>query len=183
MFKPPYLHFTEEVGPRDGIWLGTRCLLPRSDLIPDPGLTDLCTYPDVSLYVPLFCFRVARILERFVLCGCPSERSALPAHLLVCPPQHPVGRPPHGNTSKLYYRPSASQPQRAIGGRGGDQPVPRTLAASAPTTTATAQTRPDRQPEERASGAQPGHHPQPHAGLEWDREYRHSQGQGKASPQ
>ena len=28
VFEPPYLHATEEVGPRDGIWLGTECLLP-----------------------------------------------------------------------------------------------------------------------------------------------------------
>ena len=32
-------------------------------------------------------FRVARILERFVVCGCPFERSVLPACLFACPSQ------------------------------------------------------------------------------------------------
>ena len=67
MLEPPYLHATEEVGSRDGIWLGTECLLPGGALSPVQGLTNLCTYPDVFLYILLFCFRVARILERFVL--------------------------------------------------------------------------------------------------------------------
>ena len=26
--QPPYLHATVEVGPRDGIWLASECLLP-----------------------------------------------------------------------------------------------------------------------------------------------------------
>ena len=28
VFEPPYLRATEEVGPRDEIWLGTECVLP-----------------------------------------------------------------------------------------------------------------------------------------------------------
>ena len=28
VFQPSYLHATGEVGPRDGIWFGTECLLP-----------------------------------------------------------------------------------------------------------------------------------------------------------
>ena len=35
--------------------------------LPQSSPNRLCTYPDVLLYIPLFpCFRVARILKRFV---------------------------------------------------------------------------------------------------------------------
>ena len=66
MFEPLYLHATEEVRTKDGIWLGTECLLPCGTLTPFHGSSRPCTYPDVFLYMPLFCFRVARILETFV---------------------------------------------------------------------------------------------------------------------
>ena len=67
LFEPPYLHATEEVEPTNGIWLETDCLLPCSAHTSVDGLTNLCTYPDLFLYIPLFCFSVAMILERFVL--------------------------------------------------------------------------------------------------------------------
>ena len=67
MFEPPYLHATEDRGTRNGIWLGTECLMPCGAPTPVHGFTHLCTYPDVFFYIPLFCCRMARILERFVL--------------------------------------------------------------------------------------------------------------------
>ena len=37
MFEPSYLHATEEVGPGDGIWLGTEYLLTRIGTLLDLG--------------------------------------------------------------------------------------------------------------------------------------------------
>ena len=67
VFEQPYLRATEEVGPRGAIWFGTECLLPWSAFTQVHGVTHLCTYPDLFLYIPLLCFRVAMILDRCVL--------------------------------------------------------------------------------------------------------------------
>ena len=66
VFEPPPPPATERVGPRIGIWVGTECQCPVMPL-PQFSLNPMCTYPDVLLYILLFpCFRVARILKRFV---------------------------------------------------------------------------------------------------------------------
>ena len=67
MFEGRYLHANKEVRLREGVWLGTECLLLWGALISVHGLTHICTYPDVFLYILLFCFRVAWILDCFVL--------------------------------------------------------------------------------------------------------------------
>ena len=104
MFEPLYLHVTEEVGPRDGIWLGTECLLLSGASTPAHRLPHLCQYPDVLLYIFLFCFRVARILELCLLSV--SAVLCLPACLLFRR-SVPRGRAPHGNASVLWWSPSA----------------------------------------------------------------------------
>ena len=70
VFEPPPPPATERVGPGIGIRVGTECeqsvycpVMP----LPQSSLNPMCTYPDVLLYILLFpCFRVARILKRFV---------------------------------------------------------------------------------------------------------------------
>ena len=63
--------------------LGTGCLLRSGALIPVHGLTHLCTYPDLYLYIPFFCFRVETILER-VLNALFSE--VAPVSAVLCLP-------------------------------------------------------------------------------------------------
>ena len=66
MFEPLPPQATERVGPGIGIRVGTECLLSCDALI-QSSLNPMCTYPNVLLYILLFpCFRVARILKRFV---------------------------------------------------------------------------------------------------------------------
>ena len=66
VFEPPPPPATERVGPAIGICVGTKCLL-SCDALTQSSLNPMCTYPDVLLYILLFpCFRVARILKRFV---------------------------------------------------------------------------------------------------------------------
>ena len=49
-----------------GYELGLSVYCPEMPL-PQSSLNPMCTYPDVLLYILLFpCFRVARILKRFV---------------------------------------------------------------------------------------------------------------------
>ena len=49
-----------------GYELGLSVYCPVMPL-PESSLNPMCTYPDVLLYIPLSpCFRVARILKRFV---------------------------------------------------------------------------------------------------------------------
>ena len=49
-----------------GYELGLSVYCPVMHL-PQSSLNSMCTYPDVLLYIPLFpCFRVARILKRFL---------------------------------------------------------------------------------------------------------------------
>ena len=70
MFQPLYLHATEQVGPRDRILLATQCLLSCGALTSDHSLTQLCTYPDLILYILLFCLR------RTTLCSLKMPLSA-----------------------------------------------------------------------------------------------------------
>ena len=49
-----------------GYELGLSVYCPMM-LLPQSSLNPMCTYPDVFLYILFFpCFRVARILKRFV---------------------------------------------------------------------------------------------------------------------
>ena len=67
VFEPPPLPATERDGPGIGIRGGTECVYGLVMPFPQSGLNPMCTYPDVLLYILLFpCFRVARILKRFV---------------------------------------------------------------------------------------------------------------------
>ena len=66
MFEPPPPPATERVGPGTGYDLGLSVYCPVMPL-PQSSLNPMCTYPDVLLYILSFpCFRVARILKRFV---------------------------------------------------------------------------------------------------------------------
>ena len=68
VFELPPLPATERVRPGMGIWVVTECLLSYDDVTPvQSGPNPMCAYPDVLLYILSFpCFRVARILKRFV---------------------------------------------------------------------------------------------------------------------
>ena len=66
MFEPPPPSATERVGLGIGICVGIECVL-SCDALTQSSLHPMCTYPDVLLYILLLpCFRVARILKRFV---------------------------------------------------------------------------------------------------------------------
>ena len=66
VFEPPPLPDTGRVGPGIGYELRLSIYCPVMPL-PQSSLNPMCTYPDVLLYILLFpCFRVARILKRFV---------------------------------------------------------------------------------------------------------------------
>ena len=66
MFEPLPLSATERVGLGIGICAGIESPL-SCDTFTQSSYNPMCTYPDVLLYILLFpCFRVARILKRFV---------------------------------------------------------------------------------------------------------------------
>ena len=66
VFEPPPPPATERVGPGIGIRVGTDVYCPVMH-VPQSSRNPMCTYPDVVLYILLFpCFRVARMLKRFV---------------------------------------------------------------------------------------------------------------------
>ena len=54
--------------------------------LPQSSLNPMCTYPDVLLYIHSFpCFRVVRILKRFVT---RHERNDAPVSVVLCLPAH-----------------------------------------------------------------------------------------------
>ena len=66
MFEPLPPSATKRVGLGIGICVGIESLL-SCDALTQSSLNPMCTYPDVVLYIRLFpCFRVARIVKRFV---------------------------------------------------------------------------------------------------------------------
>ena len=66
MFEPPPRQPLRGSDLGLGYELGLSGYCPVMPL-PHSRINPMCTYPDVLLYIPLFpCFRVARILKRFV---------------------------------------------------------------------------------------------------------------------
>ena len=66
VFEPPPAPATGRLDLGMGYELGLSVYCPVMPL-PQSSLNPMCTYPDVLLYILLFpCFRVARILKRFV---------------------------------------------------------------------------------------------------------------------
>ena len=100
-----------------GYELGLSVYCPVMPL-PQSGLNPMCTYPDVLLYILLFpCFRVARILKRFVTS---HERIDAPVSVVLCLPAHlrvstaaSRGQAPHGNASIAFHRRGVTNPSRA----------------------------------------------------------------------
>ena len=88
-----------------GYELGLSVYCPVMHL-PQSSLNPMCTHPDVLLYILLFpCFKVARILKRFVT---RHERIDAPVSVVLCLPAHlrvstaaSRGQPPHGNASAV----------------------------------------------------------------------------------
>ena len=89
--------------------------------LPQSSLNPRCTYPDVLLYILLFpCFRVARILKRFVT---EHEHEDAPVSAVLCLPAclcvstaASRGQAPHGNASKAFQRRGVTHPSRATRG-------------------------------------------------------------------
>ena len=89
--------------------------------LPQSSLNPMCTYPDPLLYILLFpCFRVARILKRFVT---GHERIDAPVSVLPCLPAHlrvstaaSRDQAPHRNASKAFHRRGVTHPPRATRG-------------------------------------------------------------------
>ena len=108
--------------------------------LPKSSFNPMCTYPDVLLYILLFpCFRVARILKRFVT---GHKRNDAPVSVLLCLPAHLCvftaasrGQAPHGNASKAFHRSGVTHHSRATRGhqpraarRRSSQLAPRSAA-------------------------------------------------------
>ena len=83
VLEPPPLPATGRDGPGIGICVGTECPL-SCDALTSVQSSPMCTYPDVLLYLLLFpCFRLARILKRFVSS---HERDDAPVSAVLCLP-------------------------------------------------------------------------------------------------
>ena len=104
-----------------GYRLGLSVYCPVMPL-PQSSLSPMCTYPDVLLCILLFpCFRVARVLKRFVTS---HEHEDAPVSAVLCLPACLCvsaagfrGQAPHGNASRAFHRRGVTHPSRATRGR------------------------------------------------------------------